>query len=781
MYNKPVMKSNLHSGEEVKKTARKKSTSAVLGASSKTKTATKKATKPERTLKTKTKEVAVDKNIAPTTQIKRTRTTASKLTKKPVADTKPETKEEVYLPSTASLRLLEKAELYRLWYQNKFPVEVARFARASGYSFVIVGTLLAAFGYVGNKFFDQQTAATICTEINCVEIDDANLVPSAPLVTFLNSLPTELSTDTDLTLRSRSKAEPTVFLRSIISGEVISLSPTERMKDGEFRYLIEPTKLGGGHFEVVATVADSDMSYKFVGPTFMVNGLETISLSDIKPVLKEDIVIDTASTSASTTVAEVTEQITETDSQNLATDEPLKIWLAGAAKAEFLKIKTGTYAPEEVLVYSKVSESDSVVFLGSATLVQGEWVFSLSALDLPLANHELYAAFVSQGRYYQTAMQRYTPKVTAGASLTSDSDINLLVSKITLALETAEVKNDTRFGYLTYIASTTPNFFDSEHEKSFASQGIINFADRALADHQEAINRLLFNHALVSGSTYRYLSEYSNTNIKNFYEALIKSEVSDREYGSAATLLASRFESIGNRVAETEQRIADDARSLTTGDTDSDGLADFDELANLKTDPAKADSDLDGVLDSVEVIGGTDPKSPDVASFPNSTSPRINSSDTPITLTSVRGVTNSANGKDKTYPVIQGKSLPFSFVYIFIEGTNVTGFIKTGMDGNFQYTFEQELADGSYAVTAALATANGELIGETEPITFTKANGGLTATALFSDSPVLSFDKNGSRVPYVVAAAIAVVTFGFILILLAQSLLPRRRETIKAS
>jgi hypothetical protein len=771
MYNKEVMKSNLHSGQEVKKSARKKSTSAVLVASSEAKAVTKKVTRPKASLKTKAVKAAVEIKTAPTTQIKRTRTTTKKLPEKTVAGNVVVTKEEVYLPSTASLRLLEKVELYRLWYQNKFPVEVARFARASGYSFVIVGTLLAAFGYAGNKFFDLQAAATICTEVNCVEVADENLVPTAPLITYLNSLPAELTNETDVTLRSRSEAEPTVFIRSIISGEVTSLSPVERMKDGEFRYLIEPTKLGGGHFEVVATIADSEMSYKFVGPTFFVNGLETVSLSDKMPVLSEDIVVDTASTSATTTASEELEQNTNNDSSNIMTEEPLQISLAGAAKAEFLKIKTGTYAPEEVLIYSKIPESNSDIFLGSATLVQGEWIFS----------HELYATFVSQGRYYQTAMQRYTPKVTASASLTSDSDINLLVSKITLALETAEVKNDTRFEYLTYIASTTPNFFDSENEKSFASESIISFADAALIDHKEAVNRLLFNHALVSGGNYRYLREYSNYNIKNFYEALIRSEVRDREYGSAATLLASRFESIGNRVAETEQRIADDARSLTTSDTDSDGLADFDELANLKTDPAKADSDLDGVLDGVEVIGGTDPKSPDVTSFPNISSLKINSSDTPVTLTSVRGVTNSTSGKNKTYPVIQGKSLPFSFVYIFIEGTDTTGFIKTAMDGTFQYTFEQELADGSYVVTAALATAKGELIGETKPITFTKTNGGLVATALFGDSPVLSFDQNGSRVPYVVAAAIAVVTFGFILILLAQSLLPRRRDQIKSS
>lgn len=782
MYNKQVMKSNLHSGQEVKKTVRKKTSPAVLITSTKAKTTSKKPATVTLNSKAKPKTVrkqtvALEGLLSP--KVKRSRTTNKKMAEPVAAQSVPTTKEVVYMPSSASLRLLEKVELYRLWYQNKFPSEVARLAQVSGYAFVIIGTLFASFSYGAHKIFDYQPAALVCSEVDCVEVSDANLVPTAPLVTFLNSLPAELNIDTDITLRSRSLAEPSVYVHVIETGVAIPLTATERMKDGEFRYLLEPQKLGAGHFELVATMADAEKSYKFVGPTFFVPGLETAAVAEPQPVMEPATTIETASTSATTTETELSEPVPVTALLN--EDMPLQMSLEGTADAEYLKIKTGTYVPEEVLVYSKISPNSSAILLGAATPIGSEWVFSLSALDLPQVTHELTATFSSQGRDYQTPMVKYAPVANPSAALATEADISLLVSKITLALETAEVQNLTRFEYFTYVASTSPNFFDTEHEKTFATAELSSLADEVLSNHSDLINTILFKFALVSGGTNRYLEDYSVNNMREFYEALARDQVSAREYGAIATLLSSRFEALRARISETEQRLADEARSLTETDTDRDGLADFDELANLKTDPAKADTDLDGVLDGIEFVGNTDPNISDVVSFPDNTSQRILVSDTPVQLTSVRAVTHTNNGQTKTYPVFQGTALPYSYVYILIKGAPSAGVIKTGADGAFQYTYERVLNDGNYEVSAALVTADGNLIGETKPIVFTKKADNLTATALFSEATMLPFDQTGSRVPYVVAAAIAVVTFGFVLILLAQSLLVRRRDTIKAS
>jgi hypothetical protein len=47
--------------------------------------------------------------------------------------------------------------------------------------------------------------------------------------------------------------------------------------------------------------------------------------------------------------------------------------------------------------------------------------------------------------------------------------------------------------------------------------------------------------------------------------------------------------------------------SVTSSDTDEDGLTDWQEIFNFKTDPLKADTDGDGLTDGYEVRRGMDP------------------------------------------------------------------------------------------------------------------------------------------------------------------------------
>ncbi len=47
--------------------------------------------------------------------------------------------------------------------------------------------------------------------------------------------------------------------------------------------------------------------------------------------------------------------------------------------------------------------------------------------------------------------------------------------------------------------------------------------------------------------------------------------------------------------------------SVTSSDTDEDGLTDYQEIFNFKTDPLKADTDGDGKTDGYEIRRGTNP------------------------------------------------------------------------------------------------------------------------------------------------------------------------------
>ncbi len=61
--------------------------------------------------------------------------------------------------------------------------------------------------------------------------------------------------------------------------------------------------------------------------------------------------------------------------------------------------------------------------------------------------------------------------------------------------------------------------------------------------------------------------------------------------------------------AQIDSQTASDL-ALKNKDTDGDGINDYDELKLYKTSPYLADSDSDGLQDSAEIKGGTDPNCP---------------------------------------------------------------------------------------------------------------------------------------------------------------------------
>ena len=68
------------------------------------------------------------------------------------------------------------------------------------------------------------------------------------------------------------------------------------------------------------------------------------------------------------------------------------------------------------------------------------------------------------------------------------------------------------------------------------------------------------------------------------------------------TVISSRFNKLMEVVKTNEDSFATETNDLINQDLDNDGITDYDELTNFKTDPNYPDSDDDSITDGVEVL-----------------------------------------------------------------------------------------------------------------------------------------------------------------------------------
>lgn len=84
--------------------------------------------------------------------------------------------------------------------------------------------------------------------------------------------------------------------------------------------------------------------------------------------------------------------------------------------------------------------------------------------------------------------------------------------------------------------------------------------------------------------------------------------VADLLCTNGALRTPARFELVWKNVAELGSGASPDAAS---GDSDGDGLSDWDEIFRHGTDPHRSDTDLDGLSDGAEILAGADPRDAD--------------------------------------------------------------------------------------------------------------------------------------------------------------------------
>lgn len=198
-------------------------------------------------------------------------------------------------------------------------------------------------------------------------------------------------------------------------------------------------------------------------------------------------------------------------------------------------------------------------------------------------------------------------------------------------------------------------------------------------------------------------------------------------------------------------------------DTDGDGITNYDEVNIYNTDPINADTNKDGIKDGDQLLLGQNPAlSPpasaeggasSVAPVPPSQVPVIQSDEKATAYEDPRFVGNvkkeifeaptvkaesiipaagASEGAQQAKITLGGKSLPNSFVTIYIFSDPIVVTVKTDANGSWTYTLDKELPDGSHEIYSAITDAGGRILAKSEPLPFVK-----TAAAVSVGSPLL--------------------------------------------
>ena len=216
-------------------------------------------------------------------------------------------------------------------------------------------------------------------------------------------------------------------------------------------------------------------------------------------------------------------------------------------------------------------------------------------------------------------------------------------------------------------------------------------------------------------------------------------------------------------------------------DSDGDGVTDYDEINLYRTDPNKADTDGDGSPDGIELFARTNPRggAPEVVAVGTSSETRIEESDESVVVenplfsgvtepdvlavTDVKGVATEGVTGTSTKVALSGKALPNSFVTLFIFSDPIVVVVRADENGNWAYTLDKELPDGTHQVYSAITDSGGRILAKSEPLSFVKTAAAVSLGSLASPAPTPSAPGffSGASLYALIAIVVGVIGIAF--------------------
>lgn len=191
-------------------------------------------------------------------------------------------------------------------------------------------------------------------------------------------------------------------------------------------------------------------------------------------------------------------------------------------------------------------------------------------------------------------------------------------------------------------------------------------------------------------------------------------------------------------------------------DSDQDNVSDYQELMIYKTDPFNRDSDKDGHNDDVEIIQGNDPKDSSITAkivFEDArTAGQINAE-----IFEIKEVELIVPEKIAPAPTeeivlepakpiepipeattairLAGKSLPNSFITLYIYSDPLIVQVKTDEYGNWSYVLDKPLEQGKHEVYTAITDNTGKILAKSQPFSFIKEAQAITLATVAETAP----------------------------------------------
>lgn len=717
---------------------------------------------------------------------------------------------EVKIPNSPSLRLMEKVELYHLWYNDRLPKYAETIAKQSGYLFLFIGLFFSFASYYATKDLTNTGAVVVCSGGDCYEKDDAVVEPGEPKVTFLNTMPEVLSSDIDFAIRVENSDNYSILLKKHENGVILPLTPHSRISTNEHRYLVPASTLTSGRYTIFAELKNSDSTYKYSGPDFRVEK-EEIKTPDPKPLnvetleekkteesgvstTSEEKIIDSEVASTSPGEQE-TEEVDEPQEHN--TSSPVitsadrlgegHIELEEANDAIYVKVTTADARPHLVEIMSSAGNDSAPYTLGQAYLFQNEWIFSLTALELPIIQQAIFARYTSDGVVHDTPAVNYFPKLQTESLYVTTIDASIFAEKVkTLLAEKGGGKNDKRLNLLNPIneieeeLSSTSSALEEVAEDEVV-EGAEEKLEEEIVSDTNIGNRLLTHYASALQTNNKFTVQLAEARVEEYAKRLALEK--SLENPLHLPYYSSHFINLYREKMKEAKVIVENYDHITDGliarDTDGDGLSDFDEITIYETNLEKSDSDDDGVIDTVEILSGTNPEVAALSQTPSTVNyPIANLENEAVVISAVRRSHNSLPGSanPEVFYIVEGKSIPRSFVNIIDYDRKSLGIIRTGSTGEFSFTLPARKDASGLAISAVLADSFGQIeagslyyAGDSNFNARNKSSNYLAEVSGFENFTLL----------HNLVLALLVVSLGFVLVLLSRSFRSREITTKK--
>lgn len=705
--------------------------------------------------------------------IKTTKSKFKKTSIKKIVDANFDT--QINIPSSASLRLLEKVELYKQWYEVFLPQHAATAAKIFGFAFLILGSVFVTYGHFSIKNNLLNTAALVCSDELCNKSEDVELASGAPEVIFLNTLPEILGSDNDIWVEFKNAESMDLYLISIFSGKRIKLEPAEKASDSKYRYLISEKDLSGSYL-ISAEIKNENKKFIFKGQSFTVNIPETeaeiVKDEVFEIVTEEDIVVSASTTSSSedeflistsTSTSTTSTAISELSKTNSVLEkEVFSLSLESVEGSKYIKISTGNYTPKSVQVYATLPGSSNKILLGEATKVQDYWYLSLSAVLLPSYKMHIFAVLEQDDLEVQSVAVSYEPSKEQDKNTLKPEELSILAKKIDLSLEEIGVENEKR-----------NNYFSNYILNNNTVDGVLN----NLVERVEEIDYLALLYASSLQPNNGLFIKLARENLVNIYNT-IENNSSDYNNPVINTYFTKNLNTFIDSIIENEILVSKSSSLLSERDTDLDGVSDYDEYVNFNTDPNIADTDLDGVIDSVEIVTLHNPLEFDIQNYPDIGSLVLNSF-VDKEIVAINGV-EKQNIKDTTgdeYYIynLSGKAIPNTFVYVFSKNKNTVSITKTNEQGNFSIAMENQDENTPLAFEAVLVDNDGKVLVSSGEFSFSEKGNDQIATLFNGLEQEYSIRVSELKTNSILVTSLALVILGFVLILLSQFLKFKRR------